>query len=93
MIYWFKNKKFSIPVHIFDKETVEKLNLKYYNSDLHKASFVMPNLFQNVIYVIKFDFIHLYIIYFKNRIWTRVLQTTLNNYLFSIYCFFKKFLA
>jgi len=37
-----ENKKFSEPVHVFDDATVDKFELKYYNSEMHRASFVLP---------------------------------------------------
>ena len=45
-----QNKCFSTPVHTFDDAAVEKMELKYYNSDMHKASFVLPTAFQKVNY-------------------------------------------
>lgn len=43
------NKKFSNPVHVFDDEAVKKHELKYYNSDIHRAAFVLPTAFQQVL--------------------------------------------
>ncbi|XP_077998491.1 spermidine synthase-like [Glandiceps talaboti] len=36
------NTNFSEPVRKWTDEEVEKLNLKYYNSDIHKAAFILP---------------------------------------------------
>jgi len=44
-----ENKNFSTPIHVFDEKTIEKLDLKYYNSDIHKAAFVLPNKFKKAI--------------------------------------------
>lgn len=44
-----KNKSFSNPIHVWDESDAEKLDLKYYNSDVHRAAFVMPNAFQKVL--------------------------------------------
>lgn len=34
--------KFDIPQQIFTKDDEQKMNLRYYNSDVHKAAFVLP---------------------------------------------------
>jgi len=44
-----ENKSFAKPTHQFDDETVEKLELKYYNSEIHEASFVLPTSFQKIL--------------------------------------------
>ena len=44
-----KNKKFSEPVNVFDEKTVDEFELKYYNSDIHRASFVLPTSNRKVI--------------------------------------------
>lgn len=44
-----KDKTFSTPLHTFDAATVEKMELKYYNSEMHRASFVLPTSFQKVL--------------------------------------------
>lgn len=33
------------PVHKFSGEELEKLNLRYYNAQIHEASFILPNFF------------------------------------------------
>jgi len=43
------NKSLSNPVHTFDDEALEKMQLKYYSSDMHNASFVLPTAFQKVL--------------------------------------------
>lgn len=40
-----ENKRFSQPVREIDEETVEKMDLKYYTSDIHRAAFVLPHMF------------------------------------------------
>jgi spermidine synthase len=37
-----EDKQFSRPVHVFDDAQVDELELKYYNKDIHHASFVLP---------------------------------------------------
>ncbi|XP_063613641.1 spermidine synthase-like [Penaeus indicus] len=37
-----ENTNFREPVTVWDLEAAEKMNLKYYNSDIHRASFIMP---------------------------------------------------
>lgn len=37
-----ENKKFDAPLLTFSKDVEEKMNLRYYNSDVHKAAFVLP---------------------------------------------------
>lgn len=37
-----ENKKFDVPLLTFTKEDEQKMNLRYYNSDVHKAAFVLP---------------------------------------------------
>lgn len=36
------NKKFDTPLLTFTQEDEKKINLRYYNSDVHKAAFVLP---------------------------------------------------
>jgi spermidine synthase len=48
-----ENKKFSEPVHIFTDEQVREMGLKYYNSEMHTASFAQPSQLQQVIYFLK----------------------------------------
>ena len=43
-----KNKHFSDPVHTFDDDMIEKLKLKYYNSDLHRSAFILPTFCRDV---------------------------------------------
>jgi hypothetical protein len=38
-------------MHTFDDEALDKMQLKYYSSDMHKASFVLPTAFQKVKFV------------------------------------------
>ncbi len=77
-----KNKCFSTPVHTFDDTVVEKMELKYYNSDMHKASFVLPTAFQKVRY---FQKISLWVNKLINfcfkyyRFWTIVLKAIENR--------------
>ena len=42
------NKKFATPVHKFDNKQVNSMELKYYNTEIHKASFALPSRFQQV---------------------------------------------
>jgi len=44
-----ENKSFAKPTTTFDDETVDKLELKYYNSEIHSASFVLPTMFQKML--------------------------------------------
>lgn len=44
-----KNKKFSEPIHVFDEKTVDELELKYYNTEMHRASFVLPTASQKIL--------------------------------------------
>lgn len=37
-----ENQKFDSPLLTFNKEDEQKMNLRYYNSDVHKAAFVLP---------------------------------------------------
>lgn len=37
-----KDIKFDVPCHVFSKDDEEKMNLRYYNNDVHKAAFVLP---------------------------------------------------
>lgn len=37
-----KETQFEIPVHVFTREDEKAMNLRYYNSDIHKAAFVLP---------------------------------------------------
>jgi len=37
------NKHFSTPAHKFSDEQVEEMELKYYNSDMHHAAFMLPS--------------------------------------------------
>ena len=41
-------KSFSQPMHKFDETTVAKFELKYYSSEMHAASFVLPTSFEKV---------------------------------------------
>lgn len=50
-IVFKQDKTFSTPLHTFDAATVEKMELKYYNSEMHRASFVLPTSFQKVLYL------------------------------------------
>jgi spermidine synthase len=43
------NKQFAQPTHKFDEETVCKLELKFYNSEMHTAAFANPTSFQQVL--------------------------------------------
>jgi len=36
------NTNFSKPIHSFSCAQIKELNLRYYNSDIHKAAFVLP---------------------------------------------------
>jgi len=42
-------KNFSTPIHKFDCVELDKLELKYYSTEMHSASFVLPTSFQKVI--------------------------------------------
>lgn len=44
-----QNKDFVQAVTRFDDETIEKMQLKYYNNDIHKASFVLPTSFKKML--------------------------------------------
>jgi spermidine synthase len=44
-----KSKNFSKPVHVFTDEQVEQMQLKYYNSEIHSASFVLPTSFRKIV--------------------------------------------
>lgn len=37
-----KETQFDTPVHVFTREDEKAMNLRYYNSDIHKAAFVLP---------------------------------------------------
>lgn len=39
---------FKEPVKALAKEDIEKMNLKYYNPEIHKASFVLPEFARKV---------------------------------------------
>ena len=43
-----KEKNFVEPVHKFDEETLKKFELKYYNTDIHRAAHALPTSFRNV---------------------------------------------
>ncbi|CAG9578147.1 unnamed protein product [Danaus chrysippus] len=43
------NVKFDKPVTEFTREQLNDMDLKYYNSDIHKAAFALPNFVKNVI--------------------------------------------
>ena len=43
-----KDKKFSDPIHKFDDKALESMELKYYNSDIHKAAYILPTSFRKV---------------------------------------------
>ena len=44
----FQETNFREPVHKFSDEDVEKLGLEYYNSEIHKACFVLPQFAKKV---------------------------------------------
>lgn len=37
-----ENRELGEPIHRYSKSDIEKLGFKYYTSDVHKASFVLP---------------------------------------------------
>lgn len=37
-----KETQFDTPVHVFTREDEKAMNLRYYNSDIHKAAFILP---------------------------------------------------
>lgn len=39
------NKHFSNPIHKFDEETLDKMDLKYYSTEMHHAAFCIPTSF------------------------------------------------
>jgi spermidine synthase len=45
-----EKKQFSKPIHLINDEEIESLNLKYYDSEVHRASYVLPNSFQKRLY-------------------------------------------
>ncbi|OWR41828.1 spermidine synthase [Danaus plexippus] len=44
-----ENVKFDNPVREFTREQLNDMDLKYYNTDIHKAAFALPNFVKNVI--------------------------------------------
>jgi hypothetical protein len=43
-----KKKNFIDPVHVFNEDDLKRYELKYYNSEIHKASYMLPTSFRNV---------------------------------------------
>lgn len=39
-----------VPKFKFSEDDIEKLDLKYYNTEIHTASFVVPNFVKHIIY-------------------------------------------
>lgn len=37
-----RDTHFETPVHVFTREDEKAMNLRYYNTDIHKAAFVLP---------------------------------------------------
>lgn len=44
-----EDKQFSRPVHVLDDAQCDDLELKYYNKDIHHASFILPTEFRKVL--------------------------------------------
>lgn len=43
-----KDVKFNEPRRIYKESEIKKMKMKYYNSDIHKASFVIPQFAKEV---------------------------------------------
>ncbi|CAD7091933.1 unnamed protein product [Hermetia illucens] len=43
-------RKLDEPLHVFTKAEVDKLNLRYYTSETHRASFVLPRFVEKALY-------------------------------------------
>lgn len=37
-----ENRNLSEPIHKFTNDEIDKMNFKYYTSNIHKAAFVLP---------------------------------------------------
>ena len=44
----FQDTNFRDPVHALSEEEVENLGLRYYNKEVHKAAFVLPQFAKKV---------------------------------------------
>ena len=46
--FFFQEVNFKEPVRTFSDEDLENLGLRYYNSDVHRASYVLPQFAKKV---------------------------------------------